>query len=122
MAPGETMADLEQFGSKEELRDHLGDLIHALRSHNPCTTRRSRDRAVPRLSRKGEPFSDARCEVASVFSSRFCVDWYLSAGWIFAVKGEMPVGENAITGILIGWTRKYRNGRDADKGKRECPL
>ncbi|EYC05636.1 hypothetical protein Y032_0081g1488 [Ancylostoma ceylanicum] len=107
MAPGETMADLEQFGSKEELRDHLGDLIHALRSHNPCT-------------HSLESFF--RCEVASVFSSRFCVDWYLSAGWIFAVKGEMPVGENAITGILIGWTRKYRNGRDADKGKRECPL
>ncbi|EYC25224.1 hypothetical protein Y032_0012g1774 [Ancylostoma ceylanicum] len=34
--------------------------------------------------------SDRRCEVASVFSSRFCVDWYLSAGWIFAVKREMP--------------------------------
>ncbi|EYC18468.1 hypothetical protein Y032_0027g1533 [Ancylostoma ceylanicum] len=43
-----------------------------------------------------------KCEVASVFSSRFCVDWYLGAGWIFAVKREMPVGENAITGILIG--------------------
>ncbi|EYC05637.1 hypothetical protein Y032_0081g1488 [Ancylostoma ceylanicum] len=43
MAPGETMADLEQFGSKEELRDHLGDLIHALRSHNPCTNLRRGD-------------------------------------------------------------------------------
>ncbi|RCN32408.1 TAZ zinc finger [Ancylostoma caninum] len=43
VALGETMAELEQFGSKEELRDHLGDLIHALRSHNPCTKLRRGD-------------------------------------------------------------------------------
>ncbi|KAK6030670.1 TAZ zinc finger [Ostertagia ostertagi] len=27
---------LKRFGSKEQLRDFLGDLIHALRSHIPC--------------------------------------------------------------------------------------
>ncbi|EYC05218.1 hypothetical protein Y032_0083g1653 [Ancylostoma ceylanicum] len=37
--------------------------------------------------------------------------------WKFAWKLGMPVGENAITGILIAKTRKYRDGRDADKGK-----
>ncbi|EYC16269.1 hypothetical protein Y032_0034g2895 [Ancylostoma ceylanicum] len=42
-----------------------------------------------------------RSEVASVFSSRFCVDWYLDAGWIFSAKRQMPLGENAIRGILI---------------------
>ncbi|EYB89058.1 hypothetical protein Y032_0237g3256 [Ancylostoma ceylanicum] len=36
-----------------------------------------------------------------VASSRFCVDSYLGAGWIFAVRRGMPVGENAIMGILI---------------------
>ncbi|KAL6728272.1 hypothetical protein Aduo_010058 [Ancylostoma duodenale] len=43
MASSGTMAELEQFGSKEELRDYLGDLIHALRSHNPCTNLRRGD-------------------------------------------------------------------------------
>ncbi|EYC10590.1 hypothetical protein Y032_0054g2446 [Ancylostoma ceylanicum] len=44
-----------------------------------------------------------RCKVASVFSSRFCVDWYMKlvAGWIFTEKLETPIGENAITGIPI---------------------
>ena len=62
------------------------------------------------------------CQVANVFSWRFCVDWYLDAGWKFAGKLGMPVGENAITGILIAKTRKYREWRDADKGKWEHPL
>ncbi|VDK58517.1 unnamed protein product [Cylicostephanus goldi] len=36
-------AGLEELGSKEEVRDYLGDLIHALRSHCPCSILRRDD-------------------------------------------------------------------------------
>ncbi|CAJ0600221.1 unnamed protein product [Cylicocyclus nassatus] len=35
--------ELEEFGSKEEVRDYLGGLIHALRSHKPCSNVRRDD-------------------------------------------------------------------------------
>ncbi|CAJ0609795.1 unnamed protein product [Cylicocyclus nassatus] len=34
---------IEELGTKEELRDYLGSLIHALRSHKPCTNLRRSD-------------------------------------------------------------------------------
>ncbi|EYB86961.1 hypothetical protein Y032_0270g850 [Ancylostoma ceylanicum] len=63
------------------------------------TTSTSPEVNVPaRLGRKVK----VGCEVVGVLSSRFCVDRYPDAGWIFALKREMPLAENAITGILIG--------------------
>ncbi|EYC34889.1 hypothetical protein Y032_1298g3811 [Ancylostoma ceylanicum] len=39
-----------------------------------------------------------------MFSSRFCVDWYLVTGRIFTAKLGMPIDVNALTGILIALT------------------
>ncbi|EYB86963.1 hypothetical protein Y032_0270g850 [Ancylostoma ceylanicum] len=69
------------------------------------TTSTSPEVNVPaRLGRKVKVGCDSfyGCEVVGVLSSRFCVDRYPDAGWIFALKREMPLAENAITGILIG--------------------
>ena len=62
------------------------------------------------------------CQVASVFSWRFCVDWYLDAGWRFAGKLGMATGENAITGVLICPCLRLFTLCTSSFWRWECPL